>query len=70
VLVGLFVMEISGLAYSLDWGTFRSKVTDWISEKMLTLIDQMSFDPKVARIVKVIQEKVQAFTSHVPIIHF
>ena len=58
VLVGLFVLELSGLAYSLDWGTFRSKVTDWILDKMLTLIDQMNFDPKVARIVNVIQEKV------------
>jgi len=53
----LLLVELAGLAYSLDWGTLKSKITDWMGDKMLQLIDVSNTDASAARVLFVIQEK-------------
>jgi len=50
------VLEIFGLAYTLDHGTLFSKITPWLEERFRNLVHQSDYDARSARILRIIQE--------------
>jgi hypothetical protein len=58
LLVICFILELAGLAYILDNGTLWSKMTWWLQDKFLELIYKSDENPRMARILRIIQEEV------------
>jgi hypothetical protein len=61
LLVICFILELAGLAYILDNGTLWSKMTWWLRDKFYELIYKSDENPKMARILRIIQEEVSNF---------
>ena len=61
LLVICFILELAGLAYILDNGTLWSKMTWWLQDKFLELIYKSDENPRMARILRIIQEEVCNF---------
>jgi len=64
LLVICFILELAGLAYILDNGTLWSKMTWWLRDKFYELIYKSDENPRMARILRIIQEEVGCCGSY------
>ncbi len=53
------IIGMAGLAYTLDYGSYHSKLTDWLEERFWVLFHEMDYNERSARILRIIQEEVK-----------